>query len=373
MGGHGRSGRPAADRHPSRHRLRGRHGRAGGRPWSSAGVAYETSDGVYLDGRPGARATGCWPASPSIAAGRGAGGGRRGEALAPRLRAVEEGQAGRAHLGLALGPGPPGWHTECVVMSLDLLGDGLRPPRRRAATWPSPTTRTSGPRRWPSGAPSPATGSTTAGWRSAGRRCPSRSATSPRSPTCSSERRPGLPPAGPALPLPLAHRGDRRDTVADAEEGLERLDALARRFSLPDVLAEVRAGRWWPAAGPAAEASTRRPWPSFVERMDDDLDTPGALAGVFELVSRANAAADAGDADRRRPAGRARWPCCAAPSGSPSRRGRRRSTPGGRAWPPSATRPGPGRDWARADALRDELVGPGLDGRGRPRGHRLRH
>jgi cysteinyl-tRNA synthetase len=29
--------------------------------------------------------------------------------------------------------------------------------------------------------------------------------------------------------------------------------------------------------------------------MDDDMDTPGALAGIFELVSRANSAADAGD------------------------------------------------------------------------------
>ncbi len=30
--------------------------------------------------------------------------------------------------------------------------------------------------------------------------------------------------------------------------------------------------------------------------MDDDLDTPGALAIVFELVRQANSAADAGDA-----------------------------------------------------------------------------
>ena len=33
----------------------------------------------------------------------------------------------------------------------------------------------------------------------------------------------------------------------------------------------------------------------FRQRMDDDLDTPAALAGVFELARRANAAADAGD------------------------------------------------------------------------------
>ena len=34
----------------------------------------------------------------------------------------------------------------------------------------------------------------------------------------------------------------------------------------------------------------------FRGRMDDDLDTPGALATVFELARRANAASDAGDA-----------------------------------------------------------------------------
>jgi cysteinyl-tRNA synthetase len=33
----------------------------------------------------------------------------------------------------------------------------------------------------------------------------------------------------------------------------------------------------------------------FRERMDNDLDTPGAVAGIFELVRQANAAADAGD------------------------------------------------------------------------------
>jgi cysteinyl-tRNA synthetase len=34
---------------------------------------------------------------------------------------------------------------------------------------------------------------------------------------------------------------------------------------------------------------------AFVARMDDDLDTPGAMAVVFDAVTRANAAADAGD------------------------------------------------------------------------------
>ena len=35
--------------------------------------------------------------------------------------------------------------------------------------------------------------------------------------------------------------------------------------------------------------------------MDDDLDTPGAMAVVFDTVRRANVALDAGDADDARP------------------------------------------------------------------------
>ncbi len=41
---------------------------------------------------------------------------------------------------------------------------------------------------------------------------------------------------------------------------------------------------------------TPTPSPRFSTAMDDDLDTPGALAIVFDLARRANAAADAGDA-----------------------------------------------------------------------------
>ena len=60
---------------------------------------------------------------------------------------------------------------------------------------------------------------------------------------------------------------------------LDRLDAFAR--SRP------------PTAG--AVNPTPAPSTSFVERMDDDLDTPAVAAAIFDLVRRANAAADAGD------------------------------------------------------------------------------
>ena len=67
-------------------------------------------------------------------------------------------------------------------------------------------------------------------------------------------------------------------SLADAEAALERIDALARRF--PDA---------------AGSEPVKELVDNFVERMDDDLDTPNALAIVFDSVRRANAAADAGD------------------------------------------------------------------------------
>src|SRR5205085_9709948 len=76
-------------------------------------------------------------------------------------------------------------------------------------------------------------------------------------------------------------------TIADAQAGLERLDALARRFGLRG-----------PPSGSAAldlEAMER-----FTEAMDNDLDTPAAVAVIFELLRRANAAADAGESEQAR-------------------------------------------------------------------------
>ncbi len=101
--------------------------------------------------------------------------------------------------------------------------------------------------------------------------------------------------------------------------------------------------------------------------MDDDLDTPGALATVFDLVRDANATADAGDdarARRRAHTGAVLAGALGlalhgsaeevddATAALVTRRDRARSE----------------RDWALADALRDELERTGWlveDGRGR--------
>jgi cysteinyl-tRNA synthetase len=69
-------------------------------------------------------------------------------------------------------------------------------------------------------------------------------------------------------------------TVQQAEASLARLDALARRG----------AGGEGPVATPEEAALE-----AFRAAMDDDLDTPRATALLFELTRRANAALDAGD------------------------------------------------------------------------------
>ncbi len=159
-------------------------------------------------------------------------------------------------------------------------------------------------------------------------------------------------------------------TVADAEKGLERLDALARRFSLPDVLAEA-GGAVVAGVGPAAEADPTAVG-ELLERMDDDLDTPGALAGVFELVSRANAAADAGDAAGAARTARTVAVACAA-LGLALRGGAAAVDAGSARLAAERDAARAGRDWARADALRDELVARGWTVEDGPEGTVLRH
>src|SRR4051794_6527657 len=67
-----------------------------------------------------------------------------------------------------------------------------------------------------------------------------------------------------------------KETAGAATRALERLDTFARRF----VAAK---------GGAVDEAALDR----FRERMDDDLDTPAAMALLFDLVRRANADEDA--------------------------------------------------------------------------------
>ena len=91
------------------------------------GVAYETGDGVYLSVAGRARLRAAGPPAPRVPAGRGPDRGRRGEAVPARLRAVEEGQAGGADLGGAVGAGP-------ARVAHRVRGDVARPAGRRASS-----------------------------------------------------------------------------------------------------------------------------------------------------------------------------------------------------------------------------------------------
>jgi cysteinyl-tRNA synthetase len=176
------------------------------------------------------------------------------------------------------GPGRPGWHTECVVMCLDLLGDDfdlhgggidLAFPHHENERAQAVATGHRFARRWVHSGHVVADG---------GEKM-SKS-------------------LGNVVPLPdLLSRYDPRSyrllvlqshyrspmtvsdtTMAAAERSLERLDGVARRFGPSLVGIE-----------PDATALRR-----FIERMDDDIDTPRATGDLFDLVTRANAAADAG-------------------------------------------------------------------------------
>jgi cysteinyl-tRNA synthetase len=89
------------------------------------------------------------------------------------------------------------------------------------------------------------------------------------------------------------------DTIEDAEKGLQRLDTLARRFAVGSLLSQTASGFVVAGTPPAADIDGEA-LGTFRARMDDDLDTPGALAGIFDLVTAAHTSADAGAEDRGR-------------------------------------------------------------------------
>ena len=91
----------------------------------SRGVAYETSDGVYLSVAdvPGYGLLAHQPLDSLRS-------GTRVEAVEEKRSPLDfvlwkKAKPGEPTWESPWGPGRPGWHTECVVMSLDLLGDGF--------------------------------------------------------------------------------------------------------------------------------------------------------------------------------------------------------------------------------------------------------
>jgi len=334
------------------------------------GAAYETPDGVYLavDAVDGYGLLARQPLETLRA-------GARIEAVEGKRSPLDfalwkKAKAGEPSWSSPWGPGRPGWHTECVVMSLDLLGDGFdlhgggqdlafphhENERAQAVAEGRPFAR-----HWVHN-----------GWVMVEGEKMSKSLGNFTSLTDLLAR--SDPRAYRLLVLRSHYRSPievTADTVADAEKGLARLDALARRFSLADPLADadpVVAGQ-----GPAAVADPHDV-DRFRTRMDDDLDTPGALAGIFDLVSRANSAADAagGGADDGTQLARTAAVLCAA-LGLSLRAAAGEVDDDTQRLVADRDEARAARDWARADAIRDELVSRGWTVEDGANGTTIRH
>jgi cysteinyl-tRNA synthetase len=136
------------------------------------------------------------------------------------------------------------------------------------------------------------------------------------------------------------------DQLRAAGKAVEGLDALVRRARTARV-----------PAGSARDSA------AFVEAMDDDFGTPEALATVFSLAKEANAAIDAGDTDEAAALVATVHDLAgvlglevgvdAAVSDEES------SVIDGRVEARNAARAD--KDWARADAIRDELRALGVE------------
>ncbi len=328
------------------------------------GVAYRTDDGVYL--------------AVADVPGYGLLARQSLESLRAGAR-VEADEDKRSPLDFVLwktakegepfwdspwGPGRPGWHTECVVMSLDLLGDGFElhgggldlafphheNERAQAVAVDRPFAR-----HWVHN-----------GWVMVEGEKMSKSLGNFTSLEDLLERSDAR--AYRLLVVRSHYRSPIEvtpDTVADAEAGLARLDELARRFDLGDLLA---AG---PVTGRPPDGLDGDVVDRFVQRMDDDLDTAGATAVIFEAVRRANAAADDGDRDgAAATAGTAALLC--AVLGLPLRAGRSEIDDAAAELVRLRDRARAERDWTTADAVRAQLEEAGWVVEDGPAGTRIR-
>jgi cysteinyl-tRNA synthetase len=317
------------------------------------GMAYEAGDGVYLEVEkvPGYGLLARQPLESLRA-------GARVEVVEGKRSPLDfalwkKAKPGEPTWPSPWGPGRPGWHTECVVMSLDLLGDGfdihgggqdLIFPHHENERAQAVGIGRDFARHWVHN-----------GWVVVEGQKMSKSLgnfTSLPDLLASYDAR-----AYRLLVLQSHYRSPIEvtpGTIQQAEASLAPLDAHARR-----------AGGLPPAA-PDEAALT-----AFRSAMDDDLDTAKAMALLFDLVRRANAALDGGDEAAATPLVAAVHEVAGAlglvlggdeeavPDDIAALVGRRDEARAA-------------RDWAAADAARDELVAAGWVVEDTPAGTRVR-
>ena len=244
------------------------------------------------------------------------------------------------------GEGRPGWHTECVVMSLDLLGEGfdlhgggvdLAFPHHENERAQAVACGREFARHWVHN-----------GFVEVGGEKMSKSLGNF---TTVDELTAAHDPRALRLLILQAHYRSPVEvtptSMANAEAALERLDTLARRAEAVDELG--------PEA--ACEPDPER-LEAFRARMDDDLDTPGAMAVVFGCVTDANRALDAGDVEAAAPVVAA-WRSMLEAVGLEVTAGPDELPAEVLEMCAARDRARAERDFGTADALRDELVAQG--------------
>lgn len=238
------------------------------------------------------------------------------------------------------GPGRPGWHTECVVMSLDLLGEGfdlhgggidLAFPHHENERAQAEAAGRRFARHWVHSA------MVTAGGGEKMSKSLGNTLSLPELIEAYDPR------ALRMLVLQSHYRSPMTVSAATLEaaaRAVEGLDTFAREF---------------PSAGVAGASDRARLLERFVQRMDDDLDTPGAVAVLFGLMREArNGAGESArtlacaviDAWREALGVTIRSQASTVPADAAATAAER-------------DRARRAKDWARADALRDELVAQG--------------
>jgi cysteinyl-tRNA synthetase len=307
-----------------------------------AGKAYQTDDGVYLDvtAVPGYGLLARQSLESLLS-------GARVETLEAKRNPADFVLWKRAKPGEPTWPSPwgdgrPGWHTECVVMSLHLLGQDfdlhgggqdLAFPHHENERAQAVALGRTFARHWMHNGFVEVSGEKMS--KSLGNFTNLLDLTDRHDPR-----------AYRLLVLRSHYRSPvevTATTIADAERQLDRLDAFARRTAdLPDALPDAAALE------------------EFRRLMDDDLNTPGALALVSQLVTRTNQSLDIEDLDEAAGLAAAAKELCGA-FGLVLHSGDDDNGPDGRVLGLVAQRDEAkqAKDYATADRLRDEVKASG--------------